>query len=45
MVDEKKIAFNPAYELSFLKKEEQVQLLDAMESEQATPFSVSGPAA
>lgn len=23
MVDEKKIAFNPAYELSFLKKEEQ----------------------
>ena len=37
MVDEKKIAFNPAYELSFLKKEEQVDLLDAMESEQATP--------
>ena len=37
MVDEKKIAFNPAYELSFLKKEEQVQLLDAMDSEQATP--------
>ena len=26
MVDEKKIAFNPAYELSFLKKEEQVDL-------------------
>ena len=37
MVDEKKIAFNPAYELSFLKKEEQVNLLDAMDSEQATP--------
>ena len=37
MVDEKKIAFNPAYELSFLKKEEQVDLLDAMDSEQATP--------
>ena len=37
MVDEKKIAFNPAYELSFLKKEEQVALLDAMDSEQATP--------
>lgn len=37
MVDEKKIAFNPAYELSFLKSEEQVQLLDAMDSEQATP--------
>ena len=37
MVDEKKIALNPAYELSFLKKEEQIQLLDAMDSEQATP--------
>ena len=37
MVDERKIAFNPAYELSFLKKEEQVDLLDAMDSEQATP--------
>ena len=37
MVDERKIAFSPAYELSFLKKEEQVQLLDAMDSEQATP--------
>ena len=37
MVDEKKIAFNPAYELSFLKTEEQEQLLDAMTSEQATP--------
>ena len=32
-----KIALNPAYELSFLKKEEQTQLLDAMDSEQATP--------
>ena len=37
MVDERKIALNPAYELSFLKKEEQTQLLEAMESEQATP--------
>ena len=37
MVDEKKIALNHAYELSFLKKEEQVDLLDAMDSEQATP--------
>ena len=37
MVDEKKIALNPTYELSFLKKEEQTQLLDAMDSEQATP--------
>ena len=37
MVDERKIALNPAYELSFLKKEEQRDLLDAMDSEQATP--------
>ena len=37
MVDEKKIAFNPAYELSFLKPEEQKMLLDAMDYEQATP--------
>ena len=37
MVDEKKIALNPAYELSFLKKEEQEQLLSVMEYEQATP--------
>ncbi len=37
MVDVKKIALNPAYELSFLKKEEQTDLLDAMDSEQATP--------
>lgn len=37
MVDVKKIAFNPAYELSFLAVEEQEQLLDAMESEQSTP--------
>ena len=37
MVDEHKIAFNPAYELSFLKQDEQQLLLDAMDSEQATP--------
>jgi len=37
MVDNKKIAFNPAVELSYLKQEEQTQLLDAMDSEQATP--------
>ena len=36
-VDEKKVAFNPAVELSYLKTEEQVLLLDAMESEQTTP--------
>ena len=37
MVDERKIAFNPAYELSFLTKDEQNLFLDAMDSEQATP--------
>ena len=37
MVDEKKIAFNPAVELSFLKDEEQADLLEAMDMEQATP--------
>lgn len=37
LVDERKIAFNPAVELSYLKPEEQAILLDAMDSEQATP--------
>ena len=37
MVDEKKIAFNPAVELSFLKDDEQTDLLEAMDMEQATP--------
>ena len=37
MVDERKIAFNPAVELSYLKPDEQNMLLDAMDSEQATP--------
>ena len=37
MVDERKIALNPAIELSYLKKEEQTLLLEAMDSEQATP--------
>ena len=37
MVDERKIAFNPAVELSYLTHDEQSQLLDTMESEQATP--------
>lgn len=36
MVDVKKIAMNPAVELSYLRPDEQAQLLDAMESEQAT---------
>ena len=37
MVDEKRIAFNPAVELSYLPKKEQELLLSAMEAEQATP--------
>lgn len=37
MVDTKKIAFNPAVELSYLKPEEQTALIEAMDSEQATP--------
>lgn len=37
MVDEKKIAFNPAVELSYLSPKEQSMLLVAMDSEQATP--------
>ena len=37
MVDEKKIAFNPAVELSYLKPEEQKDFLDAMDYAQTTP--------
>lgn len=37
MVDTRKIAFNPAVELSYLKPDEQRMLLDAMDAEQATP--------
>lgn len=37
MVDEKKMAFNPAVELSYLKPDEQTMLLDVMDAEQATP--------
>ena len=37
MVDEDKIALTPAVELSFLKKDEQENLLVTMESEDATP--------
>ena len=37
MVDDKKIAFNPAHELSFLTKEEQKTLVETMDYEQATP--------
>lgn len=37
MVDEKKIAFNPAVELSYLKPEEQKDFLEAMDYAQASP--------
>ncbi|WP_289423556.1 ParB/RepB/Spo0J family partition protein [Faecalibaculum rodentium] len=37
MVDEKKIAFNPAVELSYLKPEEQRNFLEAMDYAQAAP--------
>lgn len=37
MVDEKKIAMNPAVELSYLKPDEQKQLLEAIDLEQSTP--------
>ena len=37
MVDEKKLAFNPAVEISYLKREEQQQLIEAMDFAQATP--------
>jgi len=37
MVDNRKIAFNPAVELSYLKTDEQKMLLEAMDCEQTTP--------
>ena len=37
MVDEKKIAFNPAVELSYLKPEEQKDFLEAMDYAQTSP--------
>ena len=37
MVDNKRIALNPAVELSYLKPAEQEMLLDAMDCEQTTP--------
>ncbi len=37
MVDDKKIALTPAYQLAALTQEEQVLLLDTIDSEQATP--------
>ena len=37
MVDEKKMAFNPAVEISYLRKEEQESLFDLMNATQCTP--------
>ena len=37
MVDEKKLAFNPAVELSYLKPSEQKEFLEAMDYAQASP--------
>lgn len=37
MVDEKKIAFRPAVEISYLKEDEQYTLLDAMQFNDCTP--------
>ena len=38
MVDERKLAFNPAVEVSYLKQDEQRMLLEAMDAEQTTPL-------
>ena len=37
MVDERKLAFNPAVEVSYLKRDEQRMRLEAMDAEQTTP--------
>lgn len=37
MVDERKLAFNPAVEVSYLKQDEQRMLLEALDAEQTTP--------
>ena len=37
MVDERKLAFNPAVEVSYLKRDEQRMLLEAMDAGQTTP--------
>ena len=37
MVDERKLAFNPAVEVSYLKRDEQRMLLEAMDAEPTTP--------
>ena len=45
MVDEKKIAFNPAVELSYLKPSEQKEFLEAMDYGTGIPIPVAGTAA
>ena len=37
LVDERKLAFNPAVEVSYLKQDEQRMLLEAMDAEQTAP--------
>lgn len=37
LVDERKLAFNPAVEVSYLKQDEQRMLMEAMDAEQTTP--------
>ena len=37
MVDDKKMAFNPAVELSYLSKELQTDLFDVIQAEECTP--------
>ena len=37
MVDSKQIAFNPAVEISYLKPDEQIDFLEAMDAAQSTP--------
>ena len=44
MVDEKKIAFNPAVELSYLKPSEQKEFLEAMDLCTGIPIPVAGTA-
>ena len=42
LVDEGRIAFTPAVELSYLNQREQLDLLETIESEDCTPLSVPG---
>ena len=44
MVDEKKIALSPAYQIAALMPKEQGLLLETIDSEQATPLALTGAA-